>query len=364
MMCLRSIRRGGLLMTAAAATCLVAIDAEAFWGSRGSFGSYGSAGSHGSYGSAGSHGSTGSYGSYGSAGSHGSYSVSYASSGSYGSTGSYGSYGSAGSHGSHGPGPLKRLAAHIRAKRAARASYGSYGSAGSHGSTGSYGSTGSHGGYSYSSTGSHGSSGSHGSTGSHGSYGGGSVIYSHASKTAVAKPVVVASNDASGSLQVSVPADAVVYVNDHKTTSTGVVRNYVSNGLKQGAAYKYRVRVEYDVNGKTVTETKVATVIGGGSADLEFGDQPSLATSPAPETKLTLSVPADASVTLAGAATGQGGAEREYTTTKLPAGASWDNYVVEVTVGGQTQERTINLVGGESQHLVFDFADAAKLAAR
>lgn len=366
MMSQRLIYRSGLLATAFAAVCLVSLEANAFWGSRGSGGSYGSAGSYGSggsYASAGSYGSRGSFGSRGSRGSGGSY----ASAGSYGSVGSHGSYASAGSYGSHGGGFLQRHKARKAARRAARASYGSYGSAGSHGSY-SYSSAGSHG--SYGGHSSHGSYGGHvvtpsySSAGSHGGSHGGAVIYGHASTT-VAKPIVLASKDATGELQVNVPADAVVYVNDHKTTSTGASRNYVSKGLKQGAAYKYRVRVEYQVAGKTVTETKTATVLGGGSASLEFGaEQPAVAAKPKAETKLTLSVPADAKVTLAGSATGQEGAEREYVTTKLPEGAAWDNYVVRVETGAGVQERTITLVGGESQHLVFDFAEIGQLAAR
>ena len=204
-------------------------------------------------------------------------------------------------------------------------------------------------------TGSYGSTGSHGSTGGH-------VIYSHAATT-VAKPVVVATaKKSSGTLNVRVPVNAVVFVNDHKTTSTGSTRNYVSHGLTQGKSYEYRVRVEYTRDGQTVTESKVAQIVGGGSADLAFGAAEVVASTPA-ETKLTLSVPADAKVSLAGMPTTQSGAEREYLTTRLAEGESWDAYRVAVSAGGQTQERTITLVGGESQHLVFDF-DATKVAAR
>lgn len=320
---------------------------DAFWGSHGS---YGSRGSRGSFGSAGSYGSTGSFGSYG-----GRYAVSYASTGStgsYGSTGSHGSYGStgshgstggyasAGSHGSHGHvGPLRRLAARIHAKRAARASNGSYGSTGSHGS---YGSAGSHG-----STGSYGSTGGYSSVGSHGGY---------SSITAATPTLVAKTETGSGQLIVSVPAAAKVFVNDRATTSTGSSRNYVSNGLAVGKTYKYRVRVEYELDGEPVVETKVATLTGGGQASLEFGQAVEAVAKKAVETKLTLSVPADAKVTLSGAATQQTGQEREYTTTQLADGSSWDNYVVSVTVGEETQDRVITLRGGESQHLVFDFA--------
>lgn len=376
------------LAAALAASMMLPCGAEAFWashGSMGSWGSRGSAGSYGSYGSAGSYGSYGSMGSRGSRGSYGSYGASH------GSWGSRGSRGSAGSHGSY-----------------SSASHGSY-SSGSHGSyvavsyvsSSSHGSYSSHGGYSagYSSTGSHGStggavyssgyssSGSHGgstviysegySSGSHGSTGG--VVYSsdYASTSTVAGEVVVASAEASvgsGSLRVTVPADAVVYVNDHKTTSTGSQRQYVSNGLSKGQSYTYKVRVEFERDGKTQSETKLVALTAGGEASLAFeSDAPTLADDSEKDhqsatTKLTLEVPADASVTLAGAQTKQEGVVREFATTRLSAGETWEDYVVEVkaVVDGKprTERRVITLRGGDTQRLVFNFAggDDVKLA--
>lgn len=377
------------LALAAALATMVAFPggADAFWASSGSYGSYGSRGSSGSSGSYGSSGSSGSYGSYGSRGSYASSGGSYASSG--------GSYASSG--GSHGPGPIKRLVMHIHAKKASRASSG--GSSGSYGSSshssGSHGSSGgSSGGVTYyhssaGSTGSHGSSG--GSSGSTGSYGGYSSVTTHShviastptvTRVVAAKPVAPAVTG-SGTLRVSVPADATVYVNDRKTTSTGSQRQYVSNGLKQGQSYTYRVRVEYERNGKTVTESKVASLTLGSDETLAFD-----ASSPAPAavladeddaeeadeaevaskqaiTKLALRVPADAKVTLAGAATKQTGAEREFITTRLEAGATWEDYTVrvEAKVDGEpvVQQRRITLRGGESQAMVFNF-ESAKLA--
>ncbi len=336
--------------------------ADAFWASHGGgYGSYGG-GSYGSYGG----GVSVSAGSYGSAGSHGGlfraarYSRasvgSFGSTGSYGSTGSHGgvavstaSYGSYGSAGSHGVGPIRRLAQRIRANRASRASYGSYGA--------SYSSAGSHGGYvssygvapSYSS---HGSAGGVISTASHGGY------YSQAA--AGSSTVIASVEKASGSLAVHVPAGAIVYVNDHKTTSTGTMRAYVSHSLNAGQTYNYNVRVEYKQDGKTVVETKVATLTGGGEASLSFG-QPTPMVAEATKTKLTLSVPAAAKVTLAGATTRQAGNERQYITTSLPEGETWDSYTVRVEVAGSTQEKTITLRGGEAQHLVFSFDTLAAI---
>jgi uncharacterized protein (TIGR03000 family) len=84
-----------------------------------------------------------------------------------------------------------------------------------------------------------------------------------------------------------------------------------------------------------------------------------------PKTKLTLRVPAEAKVTLAGAPTKQSGEVREYSTTKLPAGQSWNDYKVVVTLNRDgktlTEERMLSLTGGEDQELTVDF-DALQLA--
>lgn len=77
------------------------------------------------------------------------------------------------------------------------------------------------------------------------------------------------------------------------------------------------------------------------------------------KTVLTLHVPADAKVTLAGGATQQTGQIRTFSTSKLPSGQTWGNYevVAEVERNGQVfrQQRSITLTGGQSQELSIDF---------
>ena len=79
----------------------------------------------------------------------------------------------------------------------------------------------------------------------------------------------------------------------------------------------------------------------------------------APKTKLTLHVPAEAKVTLAGVATKQGGEVREFSTSKLASGQAWDNYTVHVEIvrDGKTltQDKKITLTGGSAQELSIDF---------
>ena len=168
--------------------------------------------SHGS--SGGSHGSHG-----GSWGSHGS------SGGSYGSSGGY-SYGSSGgSWGSHG------------------SSGGSYGSSG-----GSYGSSG----------GSYGSSG--GSWGSHGSSGG---YYAAANV-----PTTAAANTLVAYLNVKVPADAKVYLQDQLMTITGPQRRYVTPTLADDSPRVYTVKIEIARKGKTIVKTLQAPIKAGQEVEI------------------------------------------------------------------------------------------------
>lgn len=378
------------------ASVAMACDTQAFWGSRGSAGgsyggSYGGGSYGGSYGGGSYGGSTGGStggsfggGSYGS-GSRGgglfsgrrSVSVSYASagsSGSYGSAGSAGSYASSGSNGSRGGGLLSRIGARLRSRR-------SSGSAGSYAV--SYGSSGSTGGsYASSHSTSYGSSGSYGG----GSYGSSysypvetsyetsyPVEHAHSSDCGcsactgeVTTGGVANAETGNGLLRVEVPADAVVYVNGKLTTSKGTHRQYASYDLEAGRSYSYEVRVEYQANGKTVTESKTVTLTAGSDELLAFAASRS---NEAVATKLQLRVPADAKVTLSGVATKQTGELREYVTTRLADGQKWNNYdiVVEFEANGQTvkQQKTITLEGGKSQELAFvDSAEGLQLASR
>jgi uncharacterized protein (TIGR03000 family) len=83
---------------------------------------------------------------------------------------------------------------------------------------------------------------------------------------------------------------------------------------------------------------------------------------PEVKTRLTLHVPADAKVTLAGVETKQTGEVRQFATGRLAKGQNWNDYkvVVETTRNGQTlrEERTLNLTGGQDQDLTVAFADS------
>jgi uncharacterized protein (TIGR03000 family) len=316
----------------------------------------------------GSSGGSSGYGGWGSSG--GSSGYAYAAYGSSGGSSGY-SYGSSGgSSGHHRVGLMTRIHNFFHHHHRGHGSSG--------GSSGySYGSSGGSSGYSYGSSGgssgavSYGSSGgsSGGSAGGHAYYGGYGMYNG--------MPVVAADAPADAAvLQVSVPADAKVFVNGYQTTSVGTERRYVSNGLEAGKSYTYELKAEAVVNGNPVSETKVVKLTAGqtetvaftfaapAAPAVNFGDADE-----APKTKLTLHVPADAKVFISGKETKATGEVREFATTKLAAGKTWDNYLVriEVTRDGQlvSHEQKLSLVGGESQELEFDLeAPAPKLAAK
>jgi uncharacterized protein (TIGR03000 family) len=164
-------------------------------------------------------------------------------------------------------------------------------------------------------------------------------------------------------LSVSVPADAKIYINGTATTSSGSERQFVSRGLTSGNRYEYEVRAETIRDGNTVTETKTISLAAGQQVGLSFnfeGNQEApVAAGSNAKTKLTIHVPADAKVYLAGRETSSTGEVREFTTSKLAPGAEWKQYTVRVVtnIDGRdvTKDETITLTGGVDRDLTFDF---------
>jgi uncharacterized protein (TIGR03000 family) len=168
---------------------------------------------------------------------------------------------------------------------------------------------------------------------------------------------------ADGLLAVSVPEDARIFVNGQPTTSTGSTRQYVSRDLRPGFNYSYEVRAEIERDGRLMEHVKKVDIRAGETARVAF-DFP---VSESIETSLTLHVPAEAKVFLAGNATKAGGETRIFRTTGLSGSKGWDDYTVRVEIerGGRTmvKEETISLKAGQSQELRFEF-DGDKIAAR
>lgn len=158
------------------------------------------------------------------------------------------------------------------------------------------------------------------------------------------------------------PQEAQIYVNGHLTTSTGLERSYVSRNLVAGRPYIYKVHAQIERDGQMIEETLTAELRAGQTTELAFNfDQPQAA-----ETTLKLQVPENAKVYLAGEETASTGPTRIFATDSLPAGQTWADYQIRVTIQrdgrAQSKVQTITLKSGDSRDLTFDF-DAPQVAA-
>jgi uncharacterized protein (TIGR03000 family) len=68
---------------------------------------------------------------------------------------------------------------------------------------------------------------------------------------------------ANATLVVTVPEDAVVFINGKATQTRGALRKYFSKGLEQGETYRYTIRAQVIRGGATVEDTRVARVCAG-----------------------------------------------------------------------------------------------------
>jgi uncharacterized protein (TIGR03000 family) len=138
--------------------------------------------------------------------------------------------------------------------------------------------------------------------------------------------------------------------------------SYGSGGSWGGGSYGSYGGVSYGHGGYARTEVVRDVVVARSESPARV-----IASKPAVKTSLTLHVPADAKVTLAGVSTKQTGDVRQFTTTKLSAGQVWDDYkvVVEMEKDGQMvrEERALKLTGGQPQELTVNF-DSNQIAQR
>ena len=71
-------------------------------------------------------------------------------------------------------------------------------------------------------------------------------------------------------LGVSVPHDALVFINGKPTTSVGARRGYISSELKPGYTYKYVVRVQIEREGRTLEDTREVVLRAGDNVTVVF----------------------------------------------------------------------------------------------
>jgi uncharacterized protein (TIGR03000 family) len=71
-------------------------------------------------------------------------------------------------------------------------------------------------------------------------------------------------------IEVIVPADAVVVFDGQQTTQTGTHRVYTTPDLIKGESYHYTVTATFTQNGKPVTQSQKVRVYAGGSTSVVF----------------------------------------------------------------------------------------------
>jgi uncharacterized protein (TIGR03000 family) len=178
----------------------------------------------------------------------------------------------------------------------------------------------------------------------------------------------------SSMLSVSVPASAKIFVNDKPTSTPGELRQFVSRNLTPGYRYTYRVRAEWEQDGQLVSRVKSVDLRAGNATRIDFTaehNQTENVTAeqkpeePAGATKVTIHLPADATLFLSDRQSRQAGETRTFTTTSLAKGDVWEDYTIRAVAvrNGRTVERakTITLRRGDNHDVRFDF-DAPSLA--
>lgn len=158
--------------------------------------------------------------------------------------------------------------------------------------------------------------------------------------------------------EMRVPADAKVFVDGYETQSTGEVRRFMTGVVKDQRAYELDIRVECERNGEQRIIQRTVRALPGVIQELDFTiHEP---------TMVTLNVPADAKVFVAGQETHSTGSVRTFTTADLASGATWSNYEVRVELerDGKTLSKSemLRIVAGDNQTVTFDFAGDSLVA--
>lgn len=160
-------------------------------------------------------------------------------------------------------------------------------------------------------------------------------------------------------LNIVLPSEAQVYINDKLTTTQGSRRSYQSRNLELGKEYKYQVKAVVIRGGKQLVRTRVVTMIPGIDETVQFDFDAVAETDelPAPLTTLALEVPANATVTLCGNKTNRSGSYRTFSTKSLKPGKVWKDYhvLVEFERDGKpvSEQRSLDMVAGETYTLTF-----------
>ena len=163
-------------------------------------------------------------------------------------------------------------------------------------------------------------------------------------------------------LNVVLPREAKVFINDRLTKTPGSFRSYRSSNLALDTEYKYRVKAVLVVDGEEVEKTQLVSLTPGADRTIKFEFDSARTTVAKLEvksspvvTKLALRVPANATVKLCGNKTKHKGANRTFETNTLKPGKVWKDYKVEVEFQRDgktvTEERSLDMIGGQTHSL-------------
>ena len=163
-------------------------------------------------------------------------------------------------------------------------------------------------------------------------------------------------------LNVQLPRDAKVFINDRLTKTEGSTRSYRSTNLEFGKEHRYSVKAVINRNGTEIVKTKLIKLTPGSNETIQFDFESMTPPETAIATTLLLEVPADAIVTLCGSQTQKSGKLRTFTTNRLPSGETWKDYKIQVKFEQDgktiTQEKTVDLFAGKSHSFSFNGSDS------
>jgi uncharacterized protein (TIGR03000 family) len=194
---------------------------------------------------------------------------------------------------------------------------------------------------------------------------------------------------------IRLPADARLSVDGVPLELTGAERVFTTPELPMGRDYAYGFKIEYDRNGRTLSESQKVTVTAGKTSTVAFDDltasaKPAPATSAAkpieptkptafdkavPETptnpfrasafaanptpaRITVKLPTDAALYVDGKKHEKTGAQREFTTPPIPFGKEFAYELKLVkTRNGQPEELTQKVVFQAGETVTVDFTE-------
>lgn len=217
-------------------------------------------------------------------------------------------------------------------------------------------------------------------------------------KNMLPNPTITASQRAT--VVVRLPADARLYVDQQLLELTSGERTFVTPELPLGREYAYNFKIEYDRNGRTLSESQKVNVTAGKSSAVVFedltlaakvkGTETAVTAKPIEPTKpvsaekpkaaeelanpfrgnnsyvstpmparISITIPADATLFIDGKKNEKPGTKREFTTPPLPFGKEFSySLKLEKKKNGQPEEVLQKVVFQAGETVTVDFTDA------